>query len=158
MIARSLPPRRAGVPVVLGLIAAAVSSHCNPFAGPDEEVEVVVGAAHFRFGEPIRFEVRNQTAVDIIFNTCDDGSVAIGLLRRVEGRWGNAGGRGCAVTDFATLEAGGRISSRRSGVFDEGLYALALAYTRPPTSDEWCCIDGDGVRTLSNSSAFHISP
>lgn len=147
-----LPARLAG----LGLSATLLAGGCDPFAGPDEDVEVVIGAAHFDFGEDIRFEIRNRTTRDITYWTCADGSVSIGLLRRIRGRWRGAGGWGCDVTGLETLEPGAKIASRRPGVFEEGLYGLTLEYLTAPPFDDFCCVEQ--VMDQSASEPFHITP
>lgn len=151
MIARSSLRRRLRILVLSGLIAAAASSACDPFAGPDEEVEVVVGAAHFGFGEPIRFEIRNHTDEFVRIGLCEDGTAQIRLLRRLEGQWTDLGAP-CGAFLLHTIAPGAAHATSRVGATEEGLYGLSLDYR---------ILGGAGTVSEggnSTSGPFHVTP
>ena len=136
--------------------ALAVLAGCNPFAGPDPEVRLIVGSAHYEAGEAISFEIHNRLPDNARIPICQDGMPKIVLLRRVRGEWQTQGPQ-CGFAPSTTLEPGGRLSGTRPGVEGpgaEGLYALALHHDvlGPPSPE------GRGfVRVISNSKPFQIT-
>ncbi|MDH3732060.1 MAG: hypothetical protein OEU54_00940 [Gemmatimonadota bacterium] len=131
---------------------------CNPFAGPDEEVVLIVGSAHFDAGEDISFEVMNHWPEAVMVPVCSDGTPKIVLLRRVSGRWFSAGAQ-CGFAPSIELAAGGRIRGRRPGPVGagaEGLYALALHHEVPASFFD-DAFGFAGVPQIANSKAFQIT-
>jgi hypothetical protein len=138
-------------PALLGLVAAVTSSACNPFAGPDEEVEVVIAAAHFGFGEPIRFEIRNHTDEFVRIGLCEDGTAQIRLLRRLKGQWTDLGAP-CRAFLLHTIAPAAAHATSRVGATEEGLYGLSLDYR---------ILGGTGTVSEGGSSTsgpFHVTP
>ena len=143
--------------VVSGLLPAACAlGGCDPFAGPGDDVEVVVGTAHFDFGEDIPFEVRNRTSDPITYFRCPDGAVRMGLLRRIFGDWHGFGDT-CPRWEEAVLAPGETRRGRRPGVHAEGLFALQFEYRFDAG-----LVDGafglEPVQGWGNSTPFHVTP
>ena len=131
---------------------------CNPFAGPDPEVRLVVSSARFEFDEPITFEVRNDLDRILVLYTCD-GRPSVELLRHIDGEWASLGPPDCAAiysTASVELAPGDRVHGSYPGLRERGLYGLSLRYTwyEPRASG------GFGVATIGtvNSEPFHITP
>ena len=142
--------------LVAGFLAAASVGGCDPFAGPEAEIEVVIGAAHFEFGERIGFEVRNRTSDPITYFTCPDATVRMGLLRRVAGEW-HAFGETCPPREEAVLAPGRRIADSRPGIHAEGLFALRFEFRLDPGLVEGS-FRVEPIPGLSNSGPFHVTP
>lgn len=132
---------------------------CNPFAGPDEEVVLIVGSAHYLAGEDISFEIRNGLPHAVTVPVCSDGTPKIVLLRRISARWHSLDAQ-CLLAPAVELAAGERMTGTRPGVSGpevEGLYALALHFDAPPGR---YYDDGFGVAPvplIANSKAFQIT-
>ncbi|MDX1395681.1 MAG: hypothetical protein R3195_14965 [Gemmatimonadota bacterium] len=134
-----------------------VVSGCNPFAGPDPDVRVVISSARFEFEEPVTFEVRNDLDRVVVLYACD-GNPWVELLQHVDGEWTSVAAPDCAAiysSDPIELEPGDRVRGFHPGRHLRGLYGLSLPYT----SYERRASGGFGVATIGNakSEPFHIT-
>lgn len=146
-------------PLVVAALAVLplAASGCNPFAGPDPEVRVVISSARFEFGEPLTFEVRNDLDRVVRLQECDSNPW-VELLQRIRGEWTSVGFVDCALAFVTTLELapGDRATGSYPGRRDRGLYAISLPYTSYEPRDS----GGFGQATVgnANSEPFHITP
>ncbi len=110
------------------LPAGGLLSACGILAGPADDVEIVVEAAHFRAPSSVRFEVRNHQAREVITVACD-GVPRVYLLRREGGGWRHVHDS-CPVDEGSFLEIGPGEVLRDSidNLFPPGLYVMRFEF------------------------------
>ncbi len=121
-------PRRAGLPLALGLATSGLPVACGLLSGPADEVELVVAAAHIRAPSPIVFEIRNRTKAQVTAVGCD-AQPRVEVLERLGGDW-HVAYNTCFFGDRIPflLDSGETFEGAIENELDPGLYVLRFDY------------------------------